>query len=252
MLARVAAAAVVRPTLTRLTTFAVHDRLRQPPVDGAPCLHAFLCGRAGRLAVDVRQCVRLRLPCASLQDVELQSLWVLPQPPRDLADALSRFWFDVTKSDWRDTMVMNVPRSMLADHVAMYWFDLTQQFGSVVPALAAVGWVGLARNNWRRAVLLLLLFAANVVFAFSYNVGDSHVFYLPSHLVVALLVAPAIVLIGRSGMGVAPAAAAALMAAALRGYPRFPALDRSHDRRQPKCSRPSLTASMSGALPRPI
>ena len=28
------------------------------------------------------------------------------------------------------------------------------------------------------------LFAANAVFAFSYNVGDSHVFYLPSHLII--------------------------------------------------------------------
>ena len=59
----------------------------------------------------------------------LHTLWLLPDPPRGIADALQRFWFDVTKSDWRDTMVMNVPRSMLADHLAMYWFDLRQQFG---------------------------------------------------------------------------------------------------------------------------
>ena len=30
----------------------------------------------------------------------------------------------------------------------------------------------------------------------TYNVGDKHVFYMPSHLMVALLVAPGIVLIG--------------------------------------------------------
>ncbi len=92
-------------------------------------------------------------------------------------------------------------------------------------------------SDWREAtggaaVLLVLLFAANVVFAFSYNVGDSHVFYLPSHLIVALLVAPAIALRGRVGKGGAPLAAAALLLyAALRGYRDFPALDRSHDRR---------------------
>ncbi len=36
-----------------------------------------------------------------------------------------------------------------------------------------------------------MLYATNLAFAFSYNVGDAHVFYLPSHLIVALLAAPA-------------------------------------------------------------
>src|SRR5262249_36450763 len=58
----------------------------------------------------------------------LHSLWVVPNPPDGIAEALQRFWFDVTKTDWRDTMVLNVPRSLLADHAAMYWFDLRQQF----------------------------------------------------------------------------------------------------------------------------
>src|SRR5207248_9393699 len=31
-----------------------------------------------------------------------------------------------------------------------------------------------------------------VAFAYTYNVGDVHVFYLPSHLIVALLAAPAL------------------------------------------------------------
>ena len=35
-------------------------------------------------------------------------------PPDGLADALRRFWFDVTKADWRDTMVLKVPRAMVA------------------------------------------------------------------------------------------------------------------------------------------
>jgi hypothetical protein len=230
------------PTLGRLTVFfavyAIGFGNHLSMVLLLPGYTAFLLITAptGWRSMFAPKVVTIAIVCAAVGALQygwnLRSLWLLPQPPDGLADALSRFWFDVTKSDWRDTMVMNVPRSMLADHVAMYWFDLTQQFGRVIPPVAALGWVALAWNNWRRAALLLLLFAANVVFAFSYNVGDSHVFYLPSHLIVALLVAPAIALIGRSGKGAGAMATAALVAyAALRGYRDFPALDRSLDRR---------------------
>ncbi|HXI28743.1 MAG TPA: hypothetical protein VNG89_09975, partial [Vicinamibacterales bacterium] len=143
-----------------------------------------------------------------------------------------RFWFDVTKTDWRDTMVMNVPRTLLEDHAAMYWFDLRQQFGVAGPILAVLGVAALASRNWRRALLLATLFAANFAFAFSYNVGDAHVFYLSSHVFIALLAAPAaaIAALGhRRGAAIAATAIAAY--AAVRGYRDFPALDRSRDTR---------------------
>src|SRR5205823_1750944 len=111
----------------------------------------------------------------------LRTPWLLPDPPHGAVDALQRFWFDVTKSDWRETMVMNVPPSLRRDHLAMYWFDLRQQFGVAGPILAAIGLLQLARRAGRRAMLLAMLFAVNVGFAYSYNVGDAHVFYLPSH-----------------------------------------------------------------------
>src|SRR5919199_2822032 len=37
----------------------------------------------------------------------VRALWLLPQPPHSIGEGLRQFWFDVTKSDWRDTMVMN-------------------------------------------------------------------------------------------------------------------------------------------------
>jgi hypothetical protein len=56
------------------------------------------------------------------------------------------------------------------------------------------------------------------------------VFYLPSHLLVALLAAPAIALLEQpAGMPIAAAVIAAV--AALRGYRDYPALDRSADDR---------------------
>jgi hypothetical protein len=174
----------------------------------------------------------------------LRTLWLLPAPPHGLADALQRFWFDVTKSDWRDTMVMNVPQSLLRDHLAMYWFDLRQQFGVAGPILAAAGLLQLAFTNARRAILMFVLFAVNVVFAFSYNVGDSHVFYLPSHLMLALLAAPALLLAARVGRYGAPVACALLaLYAGARASHDFPALDRSHDTR-PAAVVDALTAGL--------
>ena len=173
----------------------------------------------------------------------LRALWLLPwiDPPEGALDALQRFWFDVTKSDWRDTMVMNVPRSMVSDHAAMYWFELRQQFGVIAPVLALGGLAQLARTNLHHALLVFVLYATNLAFAFSYNVGDAHVFYLASHLFVALLAAPAItgaVSLFRSDENGKEARPLHVLAVALlvsyagwRGYRDFPALDRSADDR---------------------
>ena len=105
----------------------------------------------------------------------------------------------------------------------MYWFDLMQQFGIVVPLIAVAGGIQMTMTNRRRAALLALMFAANVAFAFSYNVGDSHVFYLPSHLIVALLIAPGLVLSGRITPVLPTLAAVAADALRRRAWlPRLP------------------------------
>jgi hypothetical protein len=192
--------------------------------------------------------VMMAIACAAAGALQygwnLRTLWFLPDPPHGMADALQRFWFDVTKSDWRDTMVMSVPQSLLRDHLAMYWFDLTEQFGIVGPLLAIAGLAQLAVMNGRRAILMLTLFGANMIFAFSYNVGDAHVFYLPSHLLLALLTAPALVLAERIGRpGTLIAAAALTLYSGTRAYHDFPALDRSHDNR-PAAVVEALTAGL--------
>src|SRR5438552_13616074 len=112
----------------------------------------------------------------------LHTLLLLPDPPHGMVYAFQRFWFDVTKADWRETMVLEVPRAMAADHAAMYAFDLNQQFGPAGPFIAIAGLAQLVRTSWQQAVLVLTVYLANLLFAFSYNVGDTHVFYLPSHL----------------------------------------------------------------------
>lgn len=161
------------------------------------------------------------------------------------------FWFDVTKTDWRATMVATTPSSMNRERLAMCWFDLRQQVGipGVVAALAGI--VALFRRQWRLGLLLVLLWAVNWAFAFTYNVGDVHVFFIPSHWAVALAAG--------CGAGWAVAAAqrragsraAVALAVALAAYPAwrifdtFPALDRS-DERQATRFLDQFTAGLDG------
>jgi hypothetical protein len=162
----------------------------------------------------------------------VRALWLLPEAPHGVIEGLQHFWFDVTKSDWRDTMILTVPRSVLGDHAAMYWFDLRQQFGIVVAPLAVAGLAHLTAADRRRGLLLGLGFAVNVLFAYSYNVGDKHVFYLPSHFLVALLAGCGIASAARLGRRVRAVAAAGLIVyASGRAYLDYPALDRSGDHR---------------------
>ena len=81
-----------------------------------------------------------------------RGLWEWPNQPPTFADAFRTFWFDVTKSDWRDTMVLRTPASMIADRLAMYRFDLLQQFGWIV-LLAPVGLVALAISRKNECTL---------------------------------------------------------------------------------------------------
>jgi len=161
----------------------------------------------------------------------LHTLWRAAQPPASLASAIAGFWFDVTKSDWRETMVAQVPGGMAAERLRMYLFDLTQQFGWLLPIASAAGLYALSRRSRPRAVLVGGAYVANLAFALSYNVGDSHVFFLPSHLALALLMAAGLAQLDVLARTRGAIAAAALLVALNQGWNNFPALDRSGDDR---------------------
>jgi hypothetical protein len=242
-----------RPTLARLSLFfAVYalgfgNHLSMVLLLPGFTLFLFLAAPRGWRSLLTPRVVTIATAFAvagSLQYLwNLNALWVSTQPPRGIADALQIFWFDVTKTDWRETMVLKVPASMLLDHLSMYWFDLHQQFGWPGIVLAAAGLCGLLQREWRQGVLLLTLYAVNVVFAYSYDVGDTHVFYLPSHLILALAMAPGLVTIadvvaplwaGHSRarrLALTAAASVAIVYAGVRVYADYPALDRSDDHR---------------------
>jgi hypothetical protein len=186
----------------------------------------------------------------------LQYAWnftwlVFEYPDATWAQWLRTFWFDVTKADWRANMVYGIPWSTLSDRFAMYWFDLRQQFG-IPGSLAAIA--GLIWLLWRRrrlGILLLVLWLVDWGFAFTYNVGDTHVFYLPSHWVVALAAgcgaAWVVWRLRTAGYRTAVWAVSAALVAypAWRAYDTFPAMDRSDDA-EPTRFFDRLTAGMDG------
>jgi hypothetical protein len=166
-----------------------------------------------------------------------RGLWTGLEPPESLGEAIAKFWFDVTKVDWRETLVMTVSETGLQHRPAMYWFDVRQQFGSPGVLLAAIGFCYMLWRWPRRGVLLLLLYVVNMAFAWTYNVGDAYIFFMPSHYVVALcagagITAVVAMLSRMPNRSLATGAAAMLLLyPAWRGYDSFPAVDRSWDRR---------------------
>ena len=166
-------------------------------------------------------------------------LWHLPDPPATVLAMAKAFWFDVTKSDWRETMVMAVHEYALKRRVGMYQFDLTQQIGLAGIAMAGVGLLWLLTRP-RLAVLIVSAWLTAFGFAYTYNVGDAHVFFLPSHQMVMLACAcgaAALLSVARWTPPPARSSVMAITAAALIAYPMWrawdtwPAVDRHDDHR---------------------
>lgn len=197
----------------------------------------------------------------------VRSMLAEPDHPAGL-DLLRNFWFDVTKADWRATMVEGISRAALPERFRMSWFDLHQQFGLPGIAAAGVGLTWLFRRDWRLGTLLVSLWLVNWWFAFTYNVGDVHVFFIPAHWAVALAAgcgaAGALALArgqlsgpdghGREGVRTlglpgrllgCVAAASMVVYPVWRIYDTYPAVDRSDDR-EPTRFYDRLTAGMDG------
>jgi len=108
------------------------------------------------------------------------------------SERLAEFWFDTTKADWRETMVLGLETARIPDRLAMALWDARQQFGVFGLALAAIGAVRIWWLSRSWAILAWTAYAISTAFAFTYNVGDTHVFFLPSHYFTALFAGVAI------------------------------------------------------------
>jgi hypothetical protein len=178
-------------------------------------------------------------------------VWTNIDAPPRWNDRLATFWFDVTKSDWRGTMMGGVDRSELVERVAMWIWDARLQFGLAGLALAIAGVFRLWFISRPWTLLLLSAYLVNTIFAVTYNVGDPHVFFLPGHAITALAIAALFAgwhpvkgrpaddrssahrapLLGVPQYASVIAVAALIAYAGWRGWDTWPSADRSSDRR---------------------
>src|SRR4026207_1056560 len=89
-------------------------------------------------------------------------------------------------------MVLGISSGQWWTRVQMWAWDARQQFGIAGLALAAVGAIRLWSLSRPWAVFVWLAYAITTAFALTYNVGDTHVFLLPGHFLVALAIAAAV------------------------------------------------------------
>ena len=118
-------------------------------------------------------------------------IWTNIEAPASWTERMSMFWFDTTKADWRATMMLGVTGDQVGNRLAMWMWDARQQFGIAGLAIAAIGAIRLwwILRPW--AVLAWSAYAISTAFAVTYNVGDTHVFFLPGHLFTAFAAAAA-------------------------------------------------------------
>jgi len=157
-------------------------------------------------------------------------VWSSIDAPNAWSDRIAAFWLDVTKADWREEMVLGVQSGQLWNRLQMWAWDARQQFGLAGLALAALGAIRLWSLSKPWAVFVWLAYAITTAFALTYNVGDTHVFLLPGHFLLALAIAVAL---GswRDARLRYTLASVALLYAAWRGWDTWPAVDRHADRR---------------------
>jgi hypothetical protein len=158
------------------------------------------------------------------------SVWTSVDARPAWNDRLATFWFETTKADWREAMVLGIPSQRVADRLAMWWWDARQQFGIAGLALAIVGALRLWTIARPWAVLALLAYAASAAFALTYNVGDVHAFFLPAHFFTAFTIAAAASPLERRKSSTL-LATLVLLYAGWRGWDTWPAVDRHADRR---------------------
>jgi hypothetical protein len=161
----------------------------------------------------------------------LLSVWRHIEAPASWSERLATFWFDTTKTDWRESMVLGIAGGELRGRVAMWLWDARQQFGLAGLALAIVGLVRLWTASRPWAALVTLAYVLSTAFALTYNVGDPHVFFLPGHFMAALAIGAALAPIRATRVVSHLLAALVLAYAGWRAWDTWPRVDRHADRR---------------------
>jgi hypothetical protein len=117
-------------------------------------------------------------PAASKWDLE----------PQDLEAPSARFKYLYTAEQWRFAMFNNPTETMPAQ-AGKFFSNLPNDFSWISLGLILLGWVFIFRQDWQIGILLNLSLLAHWIYTFNYNIGDIHVFYISSYLIMAVFLA---------------------------------------------------------------
>lgn len=128
-----------------------------------------------------------RDPASSFINVTLipsRSIWDLSA--QELARPGVRLWAIVTGLQWRDAMLSGGIAATI-DALGQYGARLfTTEFSPLTLLYAAAGFPLAVKAHRRRGWLLLGAFSASLIIVASYHPGDWYVFFLPTHLLIAV------------------------------------------------------------------
>lgn len=85
-----------------------------------------------------------------------------------------------------------IPGSQIGDRLIMYWDFLKDQFTLVGLAASLLGAWECFKSNFRILLFLAMAYLGNLVFAFTYDIFDIFVYFIPSYLILSILAAYAL------------------------------------------------------------
>ncbi len=105
-------------------------------------------------------------------------------------DNLSGFLDVVSGGPYKSAM-WTFGLSELPARGAMYWVDLRRQFSVLLLTLSVAGFVWSVRRGRSTApsIVLVALFAASLIYALEYDIFDIFVYFIPTHLIIAIFLA---------------------------------------------------------------
>lgn len=107
-------------------------------------------------------------------------------------DTPMRFLAFVSGSPFSKNMLVFGPGELLG-RLEMYRVYLSQQFHWLFVLVAIIGLISLFRRDRNVFTLLGLLYAGWLLYALEYNISDIWVYFIPTYLIICVLVAPGIV-----------------------------------------------------------
>jgi hypothetical protein len=111
-------------------------------------------------------------------------------------DTLPKLWWYLTGAQFRSRFFA-LSWQELGNRLIHYWNFLVAEYGLFPISVGLLGIVTLGTSKWRESGLLVLAFAANLLFTLSYDIADFMFFLIPTYLIFAVWIGGGLAVITR-------------------------------------------------------